>query len=281
LKLNLFCISLIAVLCAAGCRNPSSNGSNLASSEAFIGFTVKADAQTFLKMKSTPVDSPDNKSCPLEANKSYPTEKNVSFEAGHYKVTILDEIFECPFRTGYVFAEHIKTAFPTPPGLRFPFDRDLDICDEAGGGVGAFGAYRDGGGRGHAACDLYARAGEAVRAMEDGTVISAGSYFEGTDIVDIESDSGRIISYGEVRAGSYANYGVVVGSRVKRGQVIAEVGRLLCCHPMLHLEMYSGKATGSLTAKYGGWYQRRSDLMDPTSLLKQARKNMLSGAEGR
>jgi murein DD-endopeptidase MepM/ murein hydrolase activator NlpD len=205
----------------------------------------------------------------------------VAFNEGHYRVTITDEDFTCTFRTGYVFAEHIETSFPQPEGLRFPFDRNMAICEEAGGGVGGFGAGRSGGSRGHAGCDLYAEVGEAVRAMEDGTVVSAGSYFEGTDIVDVESDSGRIISYGEVRAGSYARRGIAIGSRVKRGQVIAEVGRLSCCHPMLHLEMYSGSANGSLTAKYGGWYQRRSDLMNPTTLLKQARKNFLSGADGR
>ncbi len=274
--------SLISLLCAAvigiaGCRKPVSINSNIRESDAFIGFTVKPDVTTFLKTQTAAASTTENPSCPLENNRAYSTDKVVGFSEGHYKVTITDEIFDCPFRTGYVFAEHVTAAFPQPEGLRFPFDRTLLICEEAGGGVGAFAAGRSGGARGHAGCDLYAETGENIRAMEDGTVVSAGSYYEGTDIVDVQNDSGGVISYGEVRAGSYGRLGVSVGSRVKKGQVIANVGQLSCCHSMLHLEMYSGKASGSLTAKYGGWYQRRSDLFNPTSLLKQARTDLLSG----
>ena len=48
-----------------------------------------------------------------------------------------------------------------------------------------------------------------------------------------------------------------------------KTGTLDCYHqPMLHFEMYSGKASGSLGGN-GGPYQRRSDLVNPTSWLKQ------------
>ena len=39
---------------------------------------------------------------------------------------------------------------------------------------------------------------------------------------------------------------------------------------MLHLELYSGKATGALTVRGNKPYQRLADLIDPTPILDKA-----------
>lgn len=140
-------------------------------------------------------------------------------------------------------------------------------------------------GRLHAACDLYRPHGEAVVAIADGTVIRDRSYFyQDVFAIEIRHTNGSIARYGEVlgRAGP----GIRLGAKVRKGQTVGYVGTVSsgCCHPMLHFELYSGKAKGSLTTrgkKYrrgkksggGNGFQRRADLMNPTALLQAWEKS--------
>jgi murein DD-endopeptidase MepM/ murein hydrolase activator NlpD len=146
----------------------------------------------------------------------------------------------------------------------FPTPLEQGYCDTAGKGVGAFRANRAGG-RLHAACDIYIAAGTPVHAVADGTVLSNGyPFYCSTDAVEV--DHGTFVArYGEIRPHSAT---VQKGQKIKAGQVLAKTGLLDCYdQPMLHFEMYSGTATGSLTGN-GGAYSRRSDLINPTGWLK-------------
>ncbi len=133
-------------------------------------------------------------------------------------------------------------------------------------GSARFGSNRSGGKRKHAGCDLYAKAGTEVRAMADGKVRVVNGFYAGTDVIEIVHKK-HIIRYGEVLSGKSL---VKVGDDVKRGQPIGYVGKLTIQVPsmMLHLEMYSNpKDTGPLTVRGNTAYQRRSDLVDPTTFL--------------
>lgn len=133
-------------------------------------------------------------------------------------------------------------------------------------GSARFGSNRSGGKRKHAGCDLYAKAGTEARAMADGKVRVVNGFYAGTDVIEIVHKK-HIIRYGEVLSGKSL---VKVGDDVKRGQPIGYVGKLTIQVPsmMLHLEMYSNpKDTGPLTVRGNTAYQRRSDLVDPTTFL--------------
>ncbi|EPJ6703378.1 M23 family metallopeptidase, partial [Acinetobacter baumannii] len=133
-------------------------------------------------------------------------------------------------------------------------------------GFARFGSNRSGGKRKHAGCDLYAPTGTEIRAMADGKVRVVKGFYSGTDVIEIVHKK-HIIRYGEVLAGKSL---VKVGDDVKRGQTIGYVGKLTVQVPsmMLHLEMYSNpKDTSPLTVRGNNAYQRRSDLIDPTTFL--------------
>jgi murein DD-endopeptidase MepM/ murein hydrolase activator NlpD len=119
--------------------------------------------------------------------------------------------------------------------------------------------------RKHAGCDLYAAPGTEVLAVEDGTVVR-GPYlfYDVVYAIEVQYTSG-LFRYGEI---SHAVDGLKPGSPVKAGQVIGYVGKMQTVSAsMLHLEMYTGKATGPLTSREHQPYLRRSDLVDPTSFL--------------
>ena len=62
--------------------------------------------------------------------------------------------------------------------------------------------------------------------------------------------------------------GIIKGVRVRKGQLIGFAGQLSTTGAsMLHLEMYSGTKTGSLTVRRNPPYQRRSDLLNSTDYL--------------
>ena len=131
-----------------------------------------------------------------------------------------------------------------------------------------FGANRANG-RLHAACDLYRPSvGEVVRAVEGGEIIR-GPYlfYQGTYAIEVKHDSGFVARYGEIT--SKKAPGVEPGAKVARGQMIGYLGKVNsnCCSPMLNFELYSGTATGPLTQDRKP-YQRRSDLINPTSSLQ-------------
>ena len=133
----------------------------------------------------------------------------------------------------------------------------------------AFRAPRDGGVREHAGCDLYAAAGDAVLAMEDGTV-TRGCYpfYDVVFALEVTSAAGRVIRYGEI---SGAVVGIRLGTLIDEGQPIARVGKMqTVAQAMLHLEIYDGTGTGSLTDRERPPFMRRADLVDPTELLDAA-----------
>lgn len=137
----------------------------------------------------------------------------------------------------------------------------------------AFGTYRDNGARAHAAIDLIEPAGTKVYAMADGVVerISVGTYYAGTGAVQIKHDDGAVMWYCEVKAVG----DLKVGDKVKQNQHIATIQRNNYGSAMLHLEAYSGKATGSLYVAENMTYDnvtavrfnRRRDLMYPMGVL--------------
>ncbi|UQA57702.1 peptidoglycan-binding protein [Polyangium aurulentum] len=160
----------------------------------------------------------------------------------------------------------------------FPFTR-LPKADWTGA-PRSFGSRRSGGTRAHGGCDLYQPLGTWVHAVADGEVIQ-GPYAFYCQTYALEVNHGSfVVRYGEIQGFSP----VKRGDKVKAGQRIAKVGHLVGISvpsDMLHFEMYSGKASGPLTVRGGGAktssgvpYMRRSDLMDPTSYLKQWANNL-------
>ena len=130
-----------------------------------------------------------------------------------------------------------------------------------------FGADREGGKRKHAACDLIAPVGTAIHAIRDGVVVlEAGSknFYHHTGSLAVRHQGGIIVRYCEIQAPAD---GLRLGSPVTSGQVIAYVGKMFHLS-MLHFELYSGTGRGPLTDRSNKPFQRRGDLIDPTSLLK-------------
>ena len=132
-----------------------------------------------------------------------------------------------------------------------------------------FGANRKLG-RKHAGCDLLAPIGTPVYAMDDGEVsIDVYAFYLGTLALEIKHPD-FVARYGEI--GSVAS-GIKKGAKVKKGQLIAYVGKLRgLSFSMLHLELYSGSGVGKLTVRGNKPYQRRSDLINPTKILQKAKR---------
>lgn len=130
----------------------------------------------------------------------------------------------------------------------------------------SFGAPRANG-RAHAAIDFIAPNGRLVYAMTDGKVIRTSLFFENTYAVEVQNTDGTIARYCELAPL------VAVNTIVHRGDIIGKIITNYAGTSMLHLEMYKGTASGSLTQAGNSnnyWYvtvrnyQRRADLIDPT-----------------
>jgi hypothetical protein len=86
--------------------------------------------------------------------------------------------------------------------------------------------------------------------------------------VAFQTDTGPMILFGEVEPGSWAKYGHRVGSRVERGQPIAEIGVNPGGDTMLHFEMYRRGTT-----KNWRWLASQGpprQLLDPTAYMRLA-----------
>lgn len=139
-------------------------------------------------------------------------------------------------------------------------------------GTPRFRARRSRGHRLHAGCDLYRKRGEDAVAVASGIVIRGLYYFyQGVFAIEIRHPK-FVARYGEIIG--TPTPGVSKGRIVKAGQVIGRIGKVNsgCCTPMLHFEMYKGSTVGSLTRYRRPPYDRRSDLMDPTPLLRHWEK---------
>jgi murein DD-endopeptidase MepM/ murein hydrolase activator NlpD len=160
----------------------------------------------------------------------------------------------------------ISKPFYSAPSYKFPLaNRPIESYKT---GMRRFGANRSGG-RLHAGCDLYAPAGTPVYAMADGVVETAGyEFYLGTYAVEVKH-ADFLALYGELREVSSA---LTKGATVKKGQLVGKVGQLRGLNmSMLHLETYSGSGKGRLTVRSNLPYKRRSDLIDPSSILDKAK----------
>jgi murein DD-endopeptidase MepM/ murein hydrolase activator NlpD len=127
-----------------------------------------------------------------------------------------------------------------------------------------FGAGRARGRR-HAACDLIAPLGTEIYAIDAGVVVVPSTpFYRGTNAMAIRHNNGQVVRYCEILANDTVR--LPLGATVTAGQVIAHVGKMFV-DSMLHLELYGGSVDGPLTVRSNTPYQRRADLLDPTSLL--------------
>jgi murein DD-endopeptidase MepM/ murein hydrolase activator NlpD len=129
--------------------------------------------------------------------------------------------------------------------------------------VGACSAGR--GERHHAGEDLVAPRGTLVLAPEAGEVVEVRpSWYEGTGMMLLQTDTGPVFNLGEIEPDSEREFGIVVGSRVVRGQPVARVG----WHKMLHFEAYrDGTRT---TSQWLLGSRPPASLLDPVPYLELA-----------
>lgn len=134
-----------------------------------------------------------------------------------------------------------------------------------------FGGYRKKG-RIHAACDLIARRGTPVYAVDAGQIKKIRYFYEGTDEIVIRHTN-FVVRYGEVERNKVPE-NISENQWVKPGQLIGWVGAL----GMLHFEMFQGTIEGYLTQEWNkktykyvtpGNFYRRPDLLNPTPFLDE------------
>jgi murein DD-endopeptidase MepM/ murein hydrolase activator NlpD len=164
-------------------------------------------------------------------------------------------------------AKHPPAHHPAPkadhPKLIFPlFQPPLDSYRTGGRYFGAPRTHRL-----HAACDLLNPYQAKIRAVADGVVIqSPYDFYLGTNALEIHHPGVGTIRYGEIDP--HRTVHLKGGDQVRAGDVIAHVGRLDGTGAsMLHFELYTGKGTGQLTVFSHQPYERRWDLVNPTSFV--------------
>lgn len=118
----------------------------------------------------------------------------------------------------------------------------------------------------HVGVDLWGDAGDIIVACEAGTIVNHYHFYNGVHALFEQCDSGVVINYGEVKPGSWRDFGVDIGSHVVAGQPIARVGQMKHS-AMCHFEMYT---TG--TKQNQRYYKRNrasppANLLDPTQYL--------------
>ena len=137
-----------------------------------------------------------------------------------------------------------------------------------------FGADRPNG-RKHAACDLLAPLDTPVLAVARGIILRSPYKFYRaknhvwTYALEVKHTKGYIVRYTEV---ARCAEGIETGVSVEEGQTIAYVGAAL----MLHFELYKGTEHGPLTDRSRAGFQRRADLLNPTSFIDSLRQELYS-----
>lgn len=139
------------------------------------------------------------------------------------------------------------------------------ITDDVGA-CRPFNACKSGRGtRHHAGEDLPAPRLTMVRAPESGVVVVVDpSWYEGTGLLLLQTDTGIVLNLGEIEPGSEREFGIVEGSRVVKGQGVARVG----WHDMLHFEAYVDGTRATSQWRLGT--APPATLLDPVPYLRLA-----------
>lgn len=154
-----------------------------------------------------------------------------------------------------------------------------------------FGASR-GGGRKHAARDLYAKDFTEVLSIAPGRVLRIANFYCMTHAISVQhiTSDGRkfIVRYGEVDPASVS---VAVGDDVQQGQLLGKTGilrnkdktKMIVTRgknvSMLHFELFTGAAGMNVASNLSGEigpYKRRSDLVDSLAVLQEGYLNTFS-----
>lgn len=134
----------------------------------------------------------------------------------------------------------------------------------------------------HVGVDLFAGDGDVVLATEPGTVLAALPYYKGTGALYVLTDSGIVVNYGELKMGSWKEFGIKAGQSVETGQRIARVGVSNDGSHMLHVETFRPETTvdeirrGDLRWIAGD--DPPPNVLDPTRYLVRARQATLEEA---
>lgn len=136
-----------------------------------------------------------------------------------------------------------------------------------------FKASRANGARWHAGIDLFANAGDVVVATQSGRLVNGYNFLGTTDALLIQTDTGLVTLYGEIKDKSWKELGLEIGDHVDKGQPIALVGVTPAGSSMLHFETYVRGTT-----KNESWSQQRTlpppNLLDPTDYLLRAAQSV-------
>jgi len=154
-------------------------------------------------------------------------------------------------------------------------------------GAKRYSSIKGPGKRKHAGVDLVAPKNTPIYAIADGVALAYRGFYSGTDVLVV--DHGEfIVRYGEVDRPAA---GIKPKSIIKKGDIIAYVGRLNSGGSMIHFEMYSGvckdasgntikviasdkKDVGLTDRSYNPnnrfkKYERRCDLLNPTGYVQE------------
>lgn len=120
--------------------------------------------------------------------------------------------------------------------------------------------------RHHAGVDLFANAGDAVIAVQDGTVIGFYPFLRAAtgemSYALLIAHDGYVANYGEVRENSLTAHNLSIGTRVRAGQRIATVSDTA----QLHFETYASGTTRNYSWNYHA--ERPAAVIDPTPRLQ-------------
>ena len=274
--LRFFLYGVVGIL-LAGCAEPNEKKAAQSDLANEASYWIKIDSKDSFLLRSKSVDTADSDGrgpeyCSLYKGSKYPVyHKPAAAGDGYVEVNVVDYTQKgCGFSKGFVRQVDIadmshsivdggETTLKSFPLTHTP-KRDYVSHPRK------FGSSRSNGTRLHAGADLYSSTSTNVRAIADGRILDYHYFYDGTYAVVVSHPAAKgtkVIRYGEV--GSLAP-GVKVGQTVVKGQSLAQVGRLNCCHPMLHFEAFSGDRSGPL--KGTGPYRRRGDLVNPTKTLQ-------------
>lgn len=119
--------------------------------------------------------------------------------------------------------------------------------------------------RRHVGIDLFAHPGDSVIAVEDGRIIAFYPFLRAASAemsyALLVAHDGYVATYGEVRASSLRDRGLVLGDAIAAGQEIAVISDTA----QLHFETYLPGATRSQSWRHGA--PRPAVVLNPTLLL--------------